>query len=174
MGLRGGRQDGKAAAVATVTKGKTAIAKLGRKRAALRAIIRWERELAAGNPARLEDIAKEEGLSKRKLLNIIRTDEDLQKNLFQPAMVEARMGIVKAVRQAYDSIDDENVQSADQRGWAEFLARLVGGAYDKKQAAGGNVIIANLIPQLPPQMQHLRGKVIDVEGEVRSLDDLGA
>jgi hypothetical protein len=171
--LKGGRSK-PSEVIAEVTDGTTTIAKLARRRAALRAVIRWERELSKGNCADLAEIGKEEGLSKRKLLNTIRQDEELQKQLFQPAMVEAKMGLVKAVRQAYHSIDDPDVQSGDQRGWAEFLARLIGGQYEKKQAVGGNLIIANLIPQLPPNLAHLEGRIVDVDSEVRSLDDLGA
>ena len=170
--LTGGRKE-KRDAVATITKGRTAIALLGRKRAALRAIIQWERDLSKGKVTSLEDIARNEGLSKRRLLNVIRNDEGLQKELFEPAMVEARLGLIKAVRQAYVSIDDQDVQAADQRGWAEFLAKLLGGAYDKKQAAGTNLIIANLIPQLPPQLAHLSAQVVEAR-EVTVLSDLGA
>lgn len=166
--LQGAKKDTPARAEDTTThRGLIAFSRAGR---ATKALLRWTNGLDAGVCKDVSEYAKEVGLTKRQLLKELRDNEQLQKELFGPSMMEARMGLAKSIAVAYDQIGDANVMPADQRGWADFLAKLINGYYEKgKNGQQANVLI-NLVPALAETQQHIAHRIVDVE----NLSDLGA
>jgi hypothetical protein len=143
---------------------------LSQRRRTIRAILSWLKDVDRGQAVDIAAYAKKYHLSKRTLLRTLHADPTIQDEILGPMMAEARLGVQQAVGMAGHVLGDSSEDRMVQLRWAEFLARLHGGGYDKRPTT--NVTIANLIPQLPIHFQKAEAKIIDVTPEPKNLEDL--
>lgn len=169
MALNGKNRPEEKKAISIRGPGKRALVAFSKRSRAVKALLRWQRALERGVALDIGEAARDHGLSKRQLLKILQEDQKLQDEIFGPLTMEAQAGLQKALIVASEELSNPDAKSGEKVKWAEFLARMVGGGYEKKQAQP--IVIANLIPELPPAVQHLKARVIDQE-PAEKLEDL--
>jgi len=129
---------------------------------ARKAIIRWLRSVteAGATPIPLAKLAKEEGISFRRLTKILQEDERLQESVFGGMEQRAQLALMTAVSRGETYLHEEHVDPKEARQWAEFFARFIGGQFRARQGPSV-VVLANLIPELPPAARHIQARVLE-------------
>ncbi len=149
---------------------------IARQRNALLALSDWLDDLDEGVASDVGVYAKRHNLTKRQFLKVIRENPRMAENLFGDTMTECKLGITKAVSLGIQYLHDERtvrtrdgelevaVSPAEQRRWAEFLAKLVGGAYEARKTEV-NLTLAALVPELAPSLKEIEHRVVEPREE---------
>lgn len=124
-----------------------------------KALTRWSDAVLRGEKVTLEEIAAPLGLTPRLIRKAMAEDKTLEAQVFGPSMAQARLGLATAVGEAFTALSSTNTDSATKHRWAVFLAKLVGGGYER--ADRGPTVEINMVPELPAGFKHIEFEVKD-------------
>jgi hypothetical protein len=137
---------------------------------ATKALMGWARDMELGAAMNMAAYAKKQGLSRTRFWRILREDPSISEAVFGGMATQAKAVVARGIIEAWNIVNDPKGDPKEKHRWVELAARLAGGGFDKRAAP--QVVIANLIPSLPPGYAHIDAAKVIEHAVVTRMDEL--